>query len=131
MYPEDHETWNVQLFRSIDGGATFGFPNAPEDAARASLHTWKDNVVDRSIQDAYINAIRRAKNFIYIENQYFLGSSFCWNSHGLKVKEVGAVNLILKELSLKIVRKIEAGERFTVYVVIPLWREGIPESASV
>ena len=77
MYPEDHETWNVQLFRSIDGGAAFGFPSAPEDAARAGLLTWKDNVVDRSVQDAYINAIRRAKNFIYIENQYFLGSSFC------------------------------------------------------
>ncbi|KAK4604412.1 hypothetical protein RGQ29_012781 [Quercus rubra] len=131
MYPEDHETWNVQLFRSIDGGAAFGFPSAPEDAARAGLLTWKDNVVDRSVQDAYINAIRRAKNFIYIENQYFLGSSFCWNSHGLKVEEVGAINLIPKELSLKIVSKIKAGERFTVYVVIPLWPEGIPESASV
>jgi phospholipase D1/2 len=132
MSPEDHETWNVQLFRSIDGGAAFGFPDAPEDVIRAGLVTWKDNVIDRSIQDAYINAIRRAKNFIYIENQYFLGSSFCWSSRDpIKVEEVGAVHLIPKELSLKIVSKIEAGERFTVYVVIPMWPEGIPESASV
>lgn len=131
MYPQDHETWNVQLFRSIDGGAAFGFPDAPKAAARAGLVTWKDNVIDRSIQDAYINAIRRAKSFIYIENQYFLGSSFCWDSHDLEVKEIGAVQLIPKELSLKIVSKIEAGERFSVYVVMPMWPEGIPKSASV
>ncbi|XP_041005424.1 phospholipase D alpha 1-like isoform X1 [Juglans microcarpa x Juglans regia] len=131
MYPEDYDTWDVQLFRSIDGGAAFGFPDNPEDAARVGLVTWKDNVIERSIQDAYINAIRRAKSFIYIENQYFLGSSFWWNSQDLKVEQIGAVQLIPKELSLKIVSKIEAGERFSVYVVIPMWPEGIPKSAAV
>ncbi|XP_008242775.1 PREDICTED: phospholipase D alpha 1-like [Prunus mume] len=132
IFPQDHETWNVQLFRSIDGGAAFGFPDSPEDAARAGLVTGKDHVIDRSIQDAYINAIRRAKSSIYIENQYFLGSSFSWHSdHTLKVEEVGALHLIPKELSLKIVSKIEAGERFTVYIVMPMWPEGIPESQSV
>lgn len=130
-YPDDQETWNVQLFRSIDGGAAFGFPETPEDAARAGLVSGKDNIIDRSIQDAYINAIRRAKNFIYIENQYFLGSSFAWNSTDIKVEDVGALHLIPKELSMKIVSKIEAGERFTVYIVVPMWPEGIPESASV
>ncbi|KAF6156654.1 hypothetical protein GIB67_017790 [Kingdonia uniflora] len=131
MFPDDHETWNVQLFRSIDGGAAFGFPDTPEDAARAGLVSGKDNIIDRSIQDAYINAIRRAKNFIYIENQYFLGSSFSWRSDGINVNDIDALHLIPKELSLKIVSKIEAGERFTVYVVVPMWPEGIPESASV
>ncbi|GAV87053.1 C2 domain-containing protein/PLDc domain-containing protein/PLD_C domain-containing protein [Cephalotus follicularis] len=131
MFPEDRDTWNVQLFRSIDGGAAFGFPETPEDAARAGLVSGKDNIIDRSIQDAYINAIRRAKNFIYIENQYFLGSSFCWAPDGIKPEDINALHLIPKELSLKIVSKIEAGERFTVYVVVPMWPEGIPESASV
>ncbi|XP_051135824.1 phospholipase D alpha 1-like [Andrographis paniculata] len=131
-FPDDNETWNVQLFRSIDGGAAFGFPDSPEDAARAGLVSGKDNIIDRSIQDAYIHAIRRAKNFIYIENQYFLGSSFGWDAHDdITVEDVGALHLIPKELSLKIVSKIEAGERFTVYVVVPMWPEGIPESASV
>jgi phospholipase D1/2 len=87
----------------------------------------KDNKVDRSIQDAYINAIRRARNFIYIENQYFLGSSFGWDSK----QESGAYHLIPMEIVRKIVSKIEAGERFTVYVVIPMWPEGAPESGSV
>lgn len=129
MFPEDPETWNVQLFRSIDGGAAFGFPDSPEEAARAGLICGNDHIIDRSVQDAYINAIRRAKSFIYIENQYFLGSSFCWNNDDLKAEDVGALHLIPKELSLKIVSKIDAGERFSVYVVIPMWPEGIPESS--
>lgn len=128
---DDQETWNVQLFRSIDGGAAFGFPDTPEEAAKAGLVSGKDNIIDRSIQDAYIHAIRRARRFIYIENQYFLGSSFGWHSDDIKVEDVGALHLIPKELSLKIVSKIEAEERFTVYVVVPMWPEGIPESASV
>ncbi|KAL8522297.1 hypothetical protein ACS0TY_012437 [Phlomoides rotata] len=131
MYHDDQETWNVQLFRSIDGGAAFGFPESPEEAANAGLVSGKENIVDRSIQDAYIHAIRRARNFIYIENQYFLGSSFGWQADGIQVEEIGALHLIPKELSLKIVSKIEAGEKFRVYVIVPMWPEGIPESASV
>ncbi|XP_024017312.1 phospholipase D alpha 1 isoform X2 [Morus notabilis] len=131
IFSEEQETWNVQLFRSIDGGSAFGFPESPHDAAEAGLVSGKDGVIDRSIQSAYINAIRRAKNFIYIENQYFLGSSFGWSSNEIKADEVEALHLIPNELSLKIVSKIEAGERFTVYVVIPMWPEGIPESGSV
>lgn len=130
-FHDDHETWNVQLFRSIDGGAAFGFPEEPDEAAKAGLVSGKDNIIDRSIQDAYIHAIRRAKNFIYIENQYFLGGCFGWDCNDIKVEDIGALHLIPKELSLKIVSKIEAGERFTVYVVVPMWPEGIPESASV
>lgn len=130
-YPDDQETWNVQLFRSIDGGAAFGFPDTPEEAAKSGLVSGKDNIIDRSIQDAYIHAIRRAKNFIYIENQYFLGSSFGWQADDIKIEDVGALHLIPKELSLKIVSKIEAGERFTVYIVVPMWPEGFPESGSV
>ncbi|XP_041016446.1 phospholipase D alpha 1-like [Juglans microcarpa x Juglans regia] len=128
---DDTETWNVQIFRSIDGGEVFGFPEKPDVAYAVGLVSGKDNTIDRSIQDAYINAIRRAKNFIYIENQYFLGSSFGWNPNDIKVEDIDALHLIPKELSLKIVSKIEARERFVVYIVIPMWPEGIPESASV
>nr|CAB3460381.1 unnamed protein product [Digitaria exilis] len=131
MFPDDGETWNVQLFRSIDGGAAFGFPDTPDDATRSGLVSGKDQIIDRSIQDAYIHAIRRARSFIYIENQYFLGSSYCWKADGIKPEDVGALHLIPKEVSMKVVSKIEAGERFVVYVVVPMWPEGIPESGSV
>jgi hypothetical protein len=106
-------------------------PETPVEAARAGLVSGKDQIIDRSIQYAYVNAIRRAKNCIYIENQYFLGSSYGWKPESIKAEEIGALQLISKELSLKIISKIEAGERFTVYVVVPMWPEGVPESASV
>ena len=86
----------------------------------------KDNTIDRSIQDAYINAIRRAKNFLYIENQYFLGSCFAWKQD----QDAGALHLIPMEITRKICSKIEEGERFAVYIVVPMWPEGIPESGS-
>ena len=108
-------------------GAASGFPDNPEEAANAGLVSGKDNIIDRSIQDAYINAIRRARNFIYIENQYFLGSCFGWESE----QDCGALHLIPMELTRKIVSKIEAGERFAVYVVVPMWPEGIPDTGSV
>ena len=41
----------------------------------------KNLVIDKSIQTAYIQAIRSAKHFIYIENQYFIGSSYAWPSY--------------------------------------------------
>ncbi|CAH9127347.1 unnamed protein product [Cuscuta epithymum] len=129
---DDTERWKVQIFRSIDGNDAAGFPRDPIKAKELGLVTGKTHVIDRSIQDAYINAIRRAKNFIYIENQYFLGSSYGWNDgSGIKLEDIGAIHLIPKELSLKIVSKIAAGERFTVYVVIPMWPEGEPGSESV
>lgn len=130
---DDPERWSVQLFRSIDSGSVaFDFPNdLQKNPTTYGLVSSKDCIIDRGIQDAYINAIRRAKNFIYIENQYFLGSSFGWNSEDINDADIGALHLIPKELSLKIVSKIDAGERFSVYVIIPMWPEGIPDSASV
>ncbi len=43
----------------------------------------------------------------------------------------GANQLIPMELALKIASKIKAGERFAVYVIIPMWPEGVPDSAAV
>ena len=107
-------------------GAAHGFPESPEQAAAQGLVSGRDNTVDKSIQHAYIEAIRRARNFIYIENQYFMGSSFAWESR----QDAGVFNLIPMELVLKIVSKIEAGERFSVYVVIPLYPEGDPPDSA-
>ncbi len=35
--------------------------------------------MDKSIHNAYVHAIRHARKFIYIENQYFLGGSGEWD----------------------------------------------------
>ncbi|KAK4348966.1 hypothetical protein RND71_031721 [Anisodus tanguticus] len=44
---------------------------------------------------------------------------------------LGADNLIPMELALKIASEIREKEQFVVYVVIPMWPEGVPTSASV
>ncbi|KAG5534526.1 hypothetical protein RHGRI_022598 [Rhododendron griersonianum] len=97
----------------------------PENWHVQNLICSKNMVIDRSIQTAYIQAIRSAHHFIYIENQYFIGSSYAWPSY----KEAGADNLVPMELALKIANKIRAKERFAVYIVIPMWPEGDPNSA--
>ncbi|KAK7309174.1 hypothetical protein RJT34_05698 [Clitoria ternatea] len=101
--PDDPETWNVQCFRSIFGADIDGFPTTPEEAEKVGLLLKKKNIIERGIQDAYINAIRHA----------------------------GALHLIPKELSLKIISKIEVGERFSVYIVVLMFPEGIPDSTSI
>ncbi|KAJ0039668.1 hypothetical protein Pint_28585 [Pistacia integerrima] len=124
---DNPETWHVQIFRSIDSGSVKGFPKEADKAEKQNLICAKDVVIDKSIQTAYIQAIRSAQHFIYIENQYFLGSSYAWPSY----ENAGADNLIPMELALKIASKIRANERFAVYVIIPMWPEGDPKTNTV
>lgn len=82
---------------------------------------------DASAQEAMVHHIRRAEHCIYIESQYFLSSSHFWSSD----TSVKCGNLVAAETALKICRKIEAGERFAAYILLPMWSEGIPESMTV
>ncbi|XP_057462341.1 phospholipase D gamma 1-like [Actinidia eriantha] len=124
---DDPEAWDVQVFRSIDSNSVKGFPKDPKDATSKNLLCGKNVLIDMSIQTAYVKAIRAAQHFIYIENQYFLGSSYNWTNY----KNLGANNLIPMEIALKIASKIRANERFAVYIVIPMWPEGVPTSTPI
>ncbi|GKV03269.1 hypothetical protein SLEP1_g15603 [Rubroshorea leprosula] len=122
----DLESWNVQVFRSMDDCVASGYPKDLSEMVSRGLVSKKGVIIEQGIQDAYVNAIRRAKNFIYIENLFFLGSSFAWKEPLPKAKtavkaEVKSLHIIPKEISLKIVSKIKANERFSVYVLIPMW----------
>ncbi len=89
----------------------------------------KGRPVDSSIHTTMIHHIRRAKHFIYIESQYFMGSSFMWsNSSDRKVR---CNNLVPAEITLKICSKIAAGEKFSVYILLPMWPEGVAGSKQV
>ncbi|XP_076900967.1 phospholipase D gamma 1-like [Bidens hawaiensis] len=121
---QDPEGWHVQVFRSIDSNSVKGFPKDPKEATSKNLVCGKNVLIDMSIHTAYVKTIRAAQHFIYIENQYFLGSSFNWSNH----KTLGANNLIPMEIALKIANKIRANERFAAYIVIPMWPEGSPTS---
>nr|GME10494.1 phospholipase D delta-like [Ipomoea batatas] len=124
---EDPETWHVQVFRSIDSGSVKGFPKDVKEAEAKNLVCGKALRIDRSIHTAYVNAIRFAQHFVYIENQYFIGSSYNWSSH----RYAGANNLVPMELAMNIASKIAAYEDFAVYIVIPMWPEGVTTSSAV
>nr|GEV69582.1 phospholipase D alpha 4 [Tanacetum cinerariifolium] len=106
--------WNVQVFRSIDH-------------LSVSVNHQQSNFIEQSIHEAYVEAIRRAEKFIYIENQYFIGGCHLWE----RDQNSGCRNLIPIEIALKVANKIKAKERFAVYILIPMWPEGTPESESV
>jgi phospholipase D1/2 len=84
-------------------------------------------LVDSSMQRGWIHHIRNAKHTLYIESQYFLGSAHMWPEQA----DTCCDNLIPAEITLKICDKIKRGERFAAYILVPLWPEGIPDSASV
>jgi len=114
-YVEDRfeyaESWNVQLFRSIDSYS------ATISAVEANIH-W-----------AYVNAIRKSERFLYIENQYFLGSAPWWldtTDHNISCN-----NLIPVEIVSKIIHMINTQREYTVYIVIPLHPEGHPNEAAI
>ncbi|KAF0911414.1 hypothetical protein E2562_008292 [Oryza meyeriana var. granulata] len=123
----DDDSWNVQVFRSIDDASVVGFPSDPTAAAAMGLTSGKDVTIDQSIQAGYVEAIRRARRFIYIENQYFLGGCASWAED----RDAGCLNLVPVEIALKVTAKIRRGERFAVYVVTPMWPEGEPAGDSV
>ena len=109
-----HGNWNVQVLRSIDHVSVTALPDNNRSA-------------ERSIHEAYVAAIRRADRFIYIENQYFIGGCHLWEQD----QHRGCTNLIPVEIALKVASKIRAKERFAVYIVMPMWPEGVPESEPV
>jgi hypothetical protein len=51
--------------------------------------------------------------YIYIENQYFLGSCYMWK----KDQESGCSHSVIAELVKRIVSKIKSGQDFTAYIV--------------
>lgn len=111
------DRWNVQIFRSINSdSAHFDWTSA------IGLTKKKGRAFDNSLHRAYIHNIRRARRCIYIENQYFMGSSHMWP----ECRDAKAGNLVPLEISTKIEEKIKAGEHFVAYIIIPMSPEGKP-----
>uniref|UniRef100_A0A0E0JUS7 phospholipase D n=1 Tax=Oryza punctata TaxID=4537 RepID=A0A0E0JUS7_ORYPU len=82
--PDGHpESWHAQVFRSVDSGSVKGLPRCWQTKNMEAKHLLCDKnvAVEQSIHTAYVRAIRSAKRFIYIENQFFIGSSFAWPSY--------------------------------------------------
>jgi len=119
--PEDEEddAWVAQIFRSITSESALF-----DETRSETLTGQRGNEVDDSIHRAYIQQIRRADRFIYIENQYFLGSAYSWT----KERNTKARHTVPREIVTKIIEKMDQGEEFVCYVVIPMYPEGDPTS---
>jgi hypothetical protein len=121
-FAHEDEQWTVQVFRSIDERSALFM----RDEERL-LETKKGRNVDRSIHHAYVHYTRAAERYIYIEQQYFIGSSNQWlsDNHG------DATNLIPYEMALRIAASIHNRQPLRVYVVIPMWPEGVASDATI
>ena len=114
--------WNVQLLRSItDDSAVF-----TSEAGMHTLTTKKSRTIEDSILKAYVKLIRTAERFVYIENQYFLGSAHVWAGD----QHICCHHTVPAEIAEKISEKIRDNEPFMVHVVIPLHPEGDPAAAA-
>merc|ERR1712055_12802 len=114
--------WVAQVLRSITSDSC----HFSEDRL-ATLHRKRGELIDDSILRAYVNLIRNAQSFIYIENQYFLGSAYSW----LDDQNTMAPHVIPREITQKIIQKMEAGESFHCYVCIPMYPEGDPTAIEI
>eukprot|EP00667_Euglena_gracilis_P001605 EG_transcript_1604 len=114
---EDHapagEAWAVQMFRSIDTNSAL---NVSE--------------VENGCHNAYVWAIRQAQRFIYLENQYFMGGAMAWEGFDDRAHNVECKQIIPVEIAMRIATKIRRGEPFSVYMVLPLFPEGRPDTAA-
>ena len=111
--------WNTQIFRSCTSDSI-----VIDQDKENTLTGKRGHLIDNSIFKAYVQSIRTAKHFIYIENQYFLGSAYSWNSN----RDAKTHHTLPREIVSKIVQSIESGQKFTVYITIPMYPEGDPTS---
>ena len=70
------DLWNMQLFRSITSDSC-----KFDDQRYSKLHSKGGRQVERSIQECMVHQIRKAERYIYMENQYFLGSAYSWKDN--------------------------------------------------
>ncbi|VDN98416.1 unnamed protein product [Rodentolepis nana] len=95
--------------------------------AKANKITWGNDanasvITEHSIQDAYVEAIKNAESFIYIENQFFI--SFMQDEDS----SPSVRNKITQTIYDRVVRAYKEKKKFRVYIIIPLLPafEGVP-----
>jgi len=124
---EDVAGWKLTKEKNITFSKRFETATVADLSYSCCLERKKGRLVDDSIHISMIHHIRRAEHFIYIESQYFMGSSFMWP----KDRSVKCGNMIAAEIAYKICEKIAAREPFVVYIMLPMWMEGIPQTNTI
>lgn len=128
----ENEEWGPAFeteFEQVGEGVIAKKKEIPTDTPTADGKTqrefeWKvDGTFEHSIQESYLTAIANANRFVYIETQYLIGSGARWEAPQKSVE-----NRVPEAVVNKIVQRIEAGQDFHAYVVIPMFPEGNPAS---
>lgn len=119
--------WDAQVCRSMFR-SHWGEDERTETPAQHGTHRefqWRvSGGFERSIQLAYRQAIDQAERFVYIESQYLIGSGDKWGRASI-------ANTIPERLVERVKQRIRDGLRFHVYVVMPMFPEGIPNSVGL
>lgn len=122
--------WALQVYRSLSSAHWAPPDRKPKDTADETMFaevTWRRKLpkAEDSIASAYHRAIEQAERFIYIENQYLIGSGLVWQGERSKVS-----NDVPRRIVKKILAQAKAGKPFHVYIVKPMFPEGNPVGLS-
>jgi phosphatidylserine/phosphatidylglycerophosphate/cardiolipin synthase-like enzyme len=119
--------WDAQVCRSMFR-SHWAESEATNTPARRGTHRefqWRvSGGFERSIQLAYRQAIDQAEKFVYIESQYLIGSGRHWGRSSI-------ANTLPERLVERIKQRIRDGVPFHVYVVMPMFPEGVPNSVGL
>jgi phosphatidylserine/phosphatidylglycerophosphate/cardiolipin synthase-like enzyme len=111
--------WSAQVLRSM----VRGYWETQDVTGYENDFKWTLSPgFERSIQDAYLNAISLAEQYVYIETQYFISSGRDWDD-----KCRGVENTLARALCDRIDQQKSKG--FHVYVITPMYPEGAPDGA--
>ncbi|KAL1779001.1 phospholipase D2 [Sigmodon hispidus] len=103
LLPKSTSTANNLLF-TIPGG------QCTTVQVLRSVDRWSAGTLENSILNAYLHTIRESQHFLYIENQFFISCS-----DGRTV-----LNKVGDEIVDRILKAHKQGQRFRVYVLLPL-----------
>lgn len=118
--------WAAQLLRSMKREhveatppLTIRFPDRTRQEFRWSVN----GNAERSIMLAYLQAIRQAESYVYIETQYFISSGSMWS----RPHVANPVALALAQRAIDLAKK---DKPFHIYLVVPMFPEGAPGSGA-
>jgi phospholipase D1/2 len=119
--------WVGQVLRSITKDHW-----GPAEGSSDQRFAWRVlGDYEKSIQEAYIKAIRRAGQSIYIETQYLIGSGYAWRSKNTTLRWKEVANKIPEEIVNRIKAMADQGAKFHAYIIKPMYPEEAPTSFGI
>lgn len=94
-----------------------------------AAHEWPLSSQENTqeIQSAYLDAVKRAERFIYMETQFFVGNRL----HKNQIDTIESDNHVVAAIVAKIIEKIKSGEDFHFYCQLPYRPDGKPDQTEL